>query len=301
MRLPNLSALRAFEAAVRHENFSRAAAELCLTHGAISHQVRALEEELGVQLFTRNGRQVTATPEARHYATNVARCLAELVDGAAALRPQKGLQRLSVTSIPSFAARWLAPRLGQFIEQHPQIEVMLQVGQQLQDLAMEEIDIGIRFGRGNYPGLETEHLAGEVLYPVASPRYRNGELPISPRDLEQATLLRSEDAWTPWFQAAELYLPEPTGGIIFDDLSMQIRSAVDGEGIALARHLVAMQEVASGHLVRLFDLAIPCANEYYLVIPPNSMQKPQVRAFRKWLKAEITQSQLPTISSAPHI
>ncbi|KQV46009.1 MULTISPECIES: transcriptional regulator GcvA [unclassified Duganella] len=291
MRLPNLSALRAFEAAVRHDNFSRAAAELCLTHGAISHQVRTLEEELGVQLFTRNGRQVTATPEAQRYAATVARCLAELADGAAELRPQQGLQRLSVTSIPSFAARWLAPRLRQFIEQHPEVEVILQVGQQLQDLAQEGIDIGIRFGRGKYPGLETERLSGEVLYPVASPRYRQGELPRCPSDLEQATLLRSEDPWTPWFQAAELCLPEPSGGVMFDDLSMQIRAAVDGDGVALVRHIVAMQEIASGHLVRLFDLAIPCADEYYLVIPPHAMQKPQVRAFRKWLKAEIARNQ----------
>lgn len=134
MRLPNLSALRAFEAAVRHENFSRAAAELCLTHGAISHKVRGLEEELGVQLFVRNGKQVTATPEARRYAATVARCLSELADGAAELRPPDGVQRLSVTAIPSFAARWLAPRLGQFIEQHPTIEVILQASGQLQGL-----------------------------------------------------------------------------------------------------------------------------------------------------------------------
>lgn len=292
MRLPNLSALRAFEAAVRHGNFSRAAAELCLTHGAVSHQVRGLEEELGVQLFVRNGRHVTPTDEARRYAVTVARCLGELAEGAAGLRPQQGLQRLSVTSIPSFAARWLAPRLGQFIEQHPQIEVLLQVGQQLQDLTRDGIDVGIRFGRGNYPGLESERLIGEVLYPVVSPHYRDGKLPVSPQDLSQATLLRSEDAWAPWFEAAELSLPEPSGGVMFEDLSMQIRSAVDGDGVALVRHIVAMEEIAAGRLVRLFDIATPCTYEYYLVSPPRALQKPQVRAFRAWLKAEIARSQL---------
>ncbi|WP_426320030.1 transcriptional regulator GcvA [Pseudoduganella sp. R-43] len=292
MRIPNLSALRAFEAAVRHGNFSRAAAELCLTHGAISHQIRGLELELEVQLFVRHGRRVTPTEEARRYAATVGRCLAELGDGAAQLRPQQGLQRLSVTSIPSFAARWLAPRLGRFIEQHPEIEVVLQLGQQLQDLARDGIDIGIRFGRGKYQGLETVHLSSEILYPVVSPRYRGGDLPACPQDLAHATLLRSEDAWTPWFQAAGLSLPEPAGGVMFEDLSMQVRSAVDGDGVALVRHLVAMEEIAAGRLVRLFDIATPCAYEYYLASPPHALQKPQVRAFREWLKAEIARSQL---------
>lgn len=297
MRLPNLSALRAFEAAVRHENFSRAAAELCLTHGAISHQVRALEEELGVQLFVRNGRQVTPTPEARHYATTVARCLAELADGAARLRPVEGVQRLSVTAIPSFAARWLAPRLGQFIEQHPSIEVILQASGALQDLVREGIDVGIRFGRGKYPGLDVERLIGEIYYPVVSPHYRGGRLPDSPQDLAKATLLRSNEPWLPWFRAAGLALPEPSGGVMFEDLSMLIRSAVDGDGVALVRHIVAMQEIASGQLVRLFDIATPCPDDYYLVSPPGALQKPQVRAFREWLKAEIARSQLLTTPS----
>jgi LysR family glycine cleavage system transcriptional activator len=297
MRIPNLSALRAFEAAVRHGNFSRAATELCLTHGAISHQVRGLEEELGVQLFVRHGRRVTPTEEAQRFAATVGRCLAELAEGAARLRPQQGLQRLTVTSIPSFAARWLATRLGQFIEQHPEIEVVLQVGQQLQDLARDGIDIGIRFGRGKYPGLETEHLSSEILYPVVSPRYRGGDLPAQPQDLAHGNLLRSEDGWTPWFEAAGLSLPEPSGGVMFEDLSMQVRSAVDGDGVALVRHLVALEEIAAGRLVRLFDIATPCLDEYYLVSPPHALQKPQVRAFREWLKAEIARSQLLTTPS----
>jgi LysR family glycine cleavage system transcriptional activator len=277
MRIPNLSALRAFEAAVRHGNFSRAAAELCLTHGAISHQIRSLEQELGVQLFVRHGRRVAPTEEARQYAATVARCLAELAGGAAQLRPQQGLQR--------------------FIEQHPEIEVVLQLGQQLQDLAREGIDIGIRFGRGKYPGLETVHLSSEILYPVVSPRYRGGDLPASLQDLARATLLRSEDAWTPWFQAAGLSLPEPAGGVMFEDLSMQLRSAADSDGVALVRHLVAMEEIAAGRLVRLFDIATPCAYEYYLASPPHALQKPQVLAFREWLKAEIALSQLLTTPS----
>ncbi len=208
-----------------------------------------------------------------------------------------GVQRLSVTAIPSFAARWLAPRLGQFIEQHPNIEVILQASGQLQDLVREGIDVGIRFGRGKYPGLDVERLIGEIYYPVVSPRYRGGQLPAYPQDLAHATLLRSNEPLLPWFRAAGLALPEPSGGVMFEDLSMLIRSAVDGDGVALVRHVVAMQEIASGQLVRLFDIATPCPDDYYLVSPPGALQKPQVRAFRTWLKAEIARSQLLTTPS----
>jgi len=291
-RLPNFSALRAFEAAARHENFSRAAEELHLTHGAISHQVRALEEELGLALFVRNGRQVRVSAEGRRFADAIARAVGDIAQAAAALRPAaSGIQRLSVTAIPSFAARWLAPRLSSFIEQHPDIEVILQASSQLQDLAREEIDVGIRWGKGRYPGLVAERLMGEVYYPVVSPNYRHGPLPAEPRDLAQATLLRSNEPWTPWFRAAGLTMQEPSGGVMFEDLSMLIRSCVDGDGVALVRHVVAMQEIASGQLIRLFDITAPCDEDYYLVSPPGAYGKPQVRAFRDWLKAQIAEAQ----------
>ena len=293
-RLPNFSALRAFEAAARHENFSRAAEELCLTHGAISHQVRALEEELGVSLFIRNGRQVRVTPEGKRFAEAIARAADDIARAAQALRPaQDAIQRLSVTAIPSFAARWLAPRLGSFIDQHPDVEVILQASSQLQDLVKESIDVGIRFGQGRYPGLVSERLMGEIYYPVVSPNYHHGPLPVEPRDLADAVLLRSNEPWAPWFKAAGLALAEPSGGVMFEDLSMLIRSCVDGDGVALTRHVVAMQEIASGHLVRLFDITCPCPEDYYLVSPPGAYGKPQVRAFRDWLKAEIAKAQPP--------
>jgi len=158
-RRPNFSALRAFEAAARHGNFSRAADELHLTHGAVSHQVRALERELGRALFIRKGRQVTVTSEALKFAQALARSFDEIAAAADAMRADTVAQRLTVSAIPSFAARWLAPRLGGFIDLYPAIEVVLQSSGQLQDLAREGIDVGIRFGRGNYPGMLVERLA----------------------------------------------------------------------------------------------------------------------------------------------
>src|SRR5476649_2387622 len=218
-RLPNFAALRAFEAAARHQNFSRAADELHLTHGAISHQVRALEEELGVPLFVRNGRHVKVTPDGLRFAQVLGKAFVDIGIAADALRPTSASKRLTISSIPSFAARWLAPRLGRFIERHPDIEVVLQTNGALQDLAGEGIDVGIRFGRGHYPGLLVTPLMGDAYYPVASPHYRHGDLPATPADLAHANLLRSIEPWQPWLQAAGLALPEPTGGVMYEDLS----------------------------------------------------------------------------------
>lgn len=286
-RLPNFSALRAFEAAARHENFSRAAEELHLTHGAVSHQVRALEEELGRPLFVRKGRRVALTSDARQFAQFLGRAFADIGAAADALRPASGNVRLTISSIPSFAARWLAPRLGRFIERYPDVEVVLQSSAQLQDLAREGIDVGIRFGRGAYPSLLVERLMGDVYYPVVSPRYRRGDHPATPQELRSHIMLRSVEPWLPWLQAAGLDLPEPAGGLMFEDLSMLIRSAADGNGVALARHVVAMPEIASGQLVRLFDIATPSPDAYYFVAPATAMAKPQVRAFREWLFDEV--------------
>ncbi|OFA05663.1 transcriptional regulator GcvA [Duganella sp. HH101] len=286
-RLPNFSALRAFEAAARHENFSRAAEELHLTHGAISHQVRALEQELGRELFVRNGRQVKITSDALKFAQFLGKSFADIAAAADAMRAASVNRRLTISSIPSFAARWLAPRLGRFIDRHPDIEVVLQSSGQLQDLARDGIDVGIRFGRGNYPGLVVQRLMGDVYYPVVSPYYRGGQRPATPQDLRQHTLLRSVEPWSPWLHAAGVDMAEPSGGLMFEDLSMLIRCAADGNGVALVRHVVAMQEIASGQLLRLFDTATPCPDEYFFVSPPGAAGKPQVQAFRDWLLEEI--------------
>jgi LysR family glycine cleavage system transcriptional activator len=286
-RLPNLAALRAFEAAARHQNFSRAAAEIHLTHGAISHQVRALEEELGVLLFTRNGKRLTVTPEGAQFAQVLRKSLDEIANAAEAMRSASQHQRLTVSSIPSFAARWLAPRLGKFIDLHPEIELMLQSSSYLQDLALDAIDVGLRFGMGRYPGLEVEELMGDYFYPAVSPHYNGGQLPATPAALAHATLLRSDEIWSPWFAAAGVDLPEPTGGLLFHDSSMLVRSAVNGDGVGLVRHVVAAQEIASGELVRLFDVSVKSDRAYYFACTASAARKPQVIAFHTWLLREI--------------
>lgn len=287
-RLPNLSALRAFEAAARHGNFSRAADEIHVTHGAISHQVRALEEELGVDLFARHGKRITVTPEGERFASALRKALTEIAAAAAALQADARQSRLTVTSLPSFAGRWLSPRLGRFIERHPDMEVMLQSSNHLTDFVRESVDLAIRFGRGNYPGLATEKVMDDYFYPVVSPRFNGGKLPRTPQGLVKHTLLRCEmEPWTPWFREAGLDFLEPTGGLVFQDSSMLVRAAVEGHGIALARHVLATSDIESGALVRLFDVAVQCPQSYYLVCPPETLKKPQVQAFRAWLLEEV--------------
>jgi LysR family glycine cleavage system transcriptional activator len=286
-RLPHLLALRAFEAAARHQNFSRAADEIHVTHGAVSHQVRALEEELGLALFTRKGKRVAITAQGAQFAHAVRKALQDIADATQVVRSQARQKRLTVSAIPSFAARWLAPRLGKFIDQNPDTELVLQSSGQLQDLVRDGIDVGIRFGLGQYPGLAVERLMGDSYYPVASPGYQLGRLPTTPQQLKPQELLRSDEPWLPWFQAAGLNLAEPGGGVRFQDLSMLIRSAKAGDGIALVRHVVATQEIASGELVRLFDVALKSPWDYYLACPPGALDKPQVQAFRQWLLEEL--------------
>jgi len=290
-KLPQLAALRAFEAAARYESFSRAADEIHVTPGAISHQVRALEEELGVQLFARNGKRITITDAGQRFATTIRKSLSEIAIAAETLQIQSRQKRLVISAPPSFASRWLAPRLWKFINLHPDIEVVLQSSSQLSDLAQEFIDVGLRFGRGRYTGLASEKLLDDYYYPVASPDYRAGQLPQTPQELHNCNLLCMDaaESWQPWFEAAGLCLPEPAGGLVIEDSSLTVHAAVGGTGIALTRHTIAWQEIAAGNLVRLFDIAVKSDFSYYFVCVPESLNKVQIHHFRNWIKTEISQ------------
>ena len=287
-KLPNLAALRAFEAAARHQNFSKAAEEIHLTHGAVSHQVRGLEEELGIELFVRHGKRLVLNAEGERYAAAIRLTLQNLVEATEQLQKRNQQKRLGITSLPSFAARWLSPRLGRFIENYADLEVSLQSSNQLSDFSRDSIDIGIRFGLGNYPGLVSEFLMVDYYYPVVSPHYHGGNLPTTPAELAASNLLRcDEEPWEPWFRAAGLDNEEPTNGLVFQDASILARAAVDGQGIALGRHEIVQSDIESGQLIRLFDIEIPCPVSYHLVYQEQALLKPQVRAFREWLLNEV--------------
>ncbi|MGH6753699.1 MAG: LysR family transcriptional regulator, partial [Bradyrhizobium sp.] len=199
--IPGLGGLRGFEAAARHSSFTKAAAELGVTPAAVSHLVRELEDQLGVKLFARTSRVVRLTPAGeilRHAA-------AEAIDGVgravARLREAAGRPRLMVTSSPSFAAKWLVPRLDRFLLQNPEADVRIEVSQRLIDFVREDVDIGIRFGKGDYPGLLADRLFEDMVFPVCSPKLLKGKYPLrQPRDLRHHTLIHVDwnaldDTW----------------------------------------------------------------------------------------------------------
>ncbi|UZN49804.1 transcriptional regulator GcvA [Cupriavidus cauae] len=287
-RLPALTALRAFEAAARHESFSRAATELFVTHGAVSHQVRALEEELGQPLFARNGKRVSLTPAGRVYAERVRDALLQIAEATRALQSGTRDKRLTISTMPSFAARWLTPRIGSFIERHPELDVELMSSNTLVDFTRDEVDVALRMGSGNYPGLYVERLLDDVFFPVCSPNFLGGKLPARPEDMQGLTLLRGEgDPWRPWFEAAGLDWPEPRKGLMFEDSSLLLQAAAEGQGIALIRSSLAYNDLLSGRVVRLFDVSIPCPWLLYFVCTPAMLDTPKVQAFRTWLLPEI--------------
>jgi LysR family glycine cleavage system transcriptional activator len=288
LRLPPMQALRAFEAAASTGSLTRAAEALHLTHGAISHQIKALEADLGVRLVERAGRGIRLTDEGQRFANRVRTAFAELAAAVREMTDHANPRQLRVSVIPSFAARWLLPRMGRFLVAHPDIDLDVRANLALADFHREDTDVAIRYGFGDWPGLIAEHLFDEISFPVCSPRYANGKLPARPADLAHHLLLRSDsEFWKPWFEAAGLDWPEPTRGPIFNDSSHMLQAAAEGQGIALARSSLLGNDLHSGVLVRLFDVVVPAQRKYFLVYPPRLARAPKLAAFRQWLNDEV--------------
>jgi len=293
-QLPPLNALRAFEAAARLSSISRAADEIHVTHGAISHQVKALEDFLGVALLERKGRGVTATAAGRRLAERVGSALEQIAEAATAISRRDDPGRLKISTLPSLAARWLMPRIGSFMEAHPEFEVSIQTGRELADFNRDDIDIAIRFGRGGWQGVRVEHLMGDAYFPVCSPKLNRGVLPKKPADLAKYKLLRSDsEMWAPWFHAAGLDWPEPAKVTVIDDSSVLLLAAASGQGVALARASLVASDLANRTLVKLFDVVAPSMGAHWLVWPPHADKSPKIRAFREWAKREAKKSKLP--------
>lgn len=288
-QLPPLSALVAFEAAARHLSFTRGARELHVTQAAVSHQVRALEEDLGVPLFLRRTRALRLTDEGTRLLPVVRDALDRLDEVGRSLRGGATPHTLRVSAVPSLTARWLVPRLGRFRELHPDIDVLLAPTAELADFGRGEADIGVRYGRGVYPGLRSDRLFGEELVPVCSPALLRGPRALrEPGDLRHAVLLHDEvhDDWRRWLLAAGVSGVDPTRGPVYIDSSMLVQAAMAGQGVALARRRLAELELAEGRLVRLFAISLPVEFAYYVVSPEATAERPKIRAFREWLLAE---------------
>ena len=287
-RIPATQALRALEAVARTGSLTKAAEAMHLTHGAISHQLKGLEEELGVRLIERAGRGIRLTDEGERFAGRVRAALGDLAEAVREITEHNNPRQFRVSVMPSFAARWLLPRIGRFLAENPDIDLDVRANFALVDFRRDDVEAALRYGGGHYPGIASEHLLDDVYYPVCSPRLGGGRLPARPEEISQYLLLRSENEfWQPWFRAAGLDWPEPTRGPIFNDASHLMQAAVDGQGIALARSSLIGNDIGNGVLVRLFDIEVPSPWRYYLVYPPRLAQSPKLRRFRAWLQEEV--------------
>ena len=287
-RLPPLNAIKAFEAAARSESFTRAAEELCVTPGAVGHQVKALEGVLGVRLFRRERQRLSLTEPGREYLGVVRDALDRIALGTARLVQRQGSGVLTVSTSPDFAAKWLVNRLGRFAEAHPGIDLRVSATERHVDFAREEVDLAVRHGDGDWPGLHAVRLCPERLFPVCSPRLVSGRNRISgASDVLKLPLLRLEDekTWARWFAAAGIGEPVPRGPVL-NRASMLIDAAVDGQGVALARTALAAWDLLCGRLVRPVDVSLRMANTYWVVCPAAASDAPKIAAFRDWLLAE---------------
>jgi LysR family glycine cleavage system transcriptional activator len=290
-RLPSLNALKAFEAAARHESFTKAAQELHVTPGAVGHQVKALEEELGIRLFRRERQRLVLTEAGRSYLAVVRNAFDQVAAGTERLLQRQGSRVLTVTTSPNFAAKWLINRLRRFAEAFPDIDLRVSASLHHVDFAGDDVDLAIRHGDGGWPGLSVARLCTETLFPVCSPRLLSARRrhPLkSPADLAHHVLLHLDDRtdWLKWLNAAGVPASAVERGPVFNQASMAIDAAVDGQGVALARTALAAQDMIAGRLVQPFRLELPVAYAYWIVCPQANASLRKIVTFRDWLVGE---------------
>ena len=300
--LPPLSALRAFEAAARHMSFSKAAEELFVTPAAISHQIHALEQDLGVRLFHRLNRSIELSASGRVLLPGLVEAFAEIRASVRRLRAHNDTGSLTMTASPSFAAKWLVLRLHRFQERCAEIDVRISATDEVVDLTKGDYDIAIRYGSGHYPGLDVELLFTNEVFPACGPQLlANGPPLRTPDDLRHHALIHDQaierdplvPTWPMWLKAAGVKEVPPTAGLSFNNMSLALDAAIAGHGVVLAYSTIAAADIAAGRLVRLFSLALPDQFAYYIVTAFGALERPKVRAFRDWLREEADRQPQP--------
>jgi LysR family glycine cleavage system transcriptional activator len=286
-RLPPLNAIKAFEAAARSRSFTRASEELHVTPGAVSQQVKALEEALGLKLFLRERQRLVITEAGREYLAVVRDALDQIASGTERLVQRQRSGVLTVSVSPDFAAKWLVNRLGRFAHSHPEIDLRVSATDHHADFAREDVDLAVRHGDGNWPGLDVARLCPERLFPVCSPRLIEGRDSLTPPDLLEFPLLRLGDwtTWSRWFAAAGVASPAAHGPVL-NRASMLIDAAIDGQGVALARTTLAAWDLINGRLVIPIDVSLEMPNTYWIVCPNAMAGVPKITSFRMWVLAE---------------
>ncbi len=305
-RLPPLNALRAFEAAARHLSFSKAAEELFVTPAAISHQIKALEEHLGVQLFRRLSRSLALTEAAQNCLPKLREGFDCLAGSVEVLREQEDSGILTASMPPALAAKWLVPRLDNFMLAHPEIEMRIAASSGLidanggsndpMDLRRDDVDIAIRFGNGDYPGYHVERMLSLRSTLLCSPRLLKGRHPLrAPADLRHHTLLHSKSVfgyasgalWRLWLARAGVEDIDVERGPWFSDTSLAIEAALDGQGATIAPPLLMLGDIVAGRLVMPFDVTVPLDYAYWIVCPEHAARQPKIVAFSEWLHEEV--------------
>ena len=292
-RLPPLNALRAFEAAARHLSFTKAAEELYVTQAAVSHQVKALEAALGVQLFRRLNRRLMLTDAGQLYLPALTEAFDAIDAATGRLRADENAGSLTVSVANSLAAKWLLPRLPRFRERHPEIDVEVSAADRLVDFGRDNVDMGIRYGLGNYPGLKVDPLMEDTVFPVCSPQLVDGPPVLrAPEDLRHHTLLHDDVGpgqapdWRHWLTAAGVTGVNPERGPRYSHSSLVLQAAIDGQGVALGRSSLVSLDLEAGRLVQPFGPTLASHFACYVVSPVATAERPKIKAFRDWLLEE---------------
>jgi len=298
-QLPPLTALRTFEVAARYESYVRAADELNVTPAAVSHQIKVLEEFLGCALFQRQSRGVRLTEAARSVLADIQQAFGLISNSVKNLRTRRTPETLVASVVPSFAIKWLVPRLERFSALHPEIDVRISASREQVDLKRNDIDLAIRFGMGDYPGLQVVELFRESVAPLCSPALIKGTpLLEKPDDLRHHTLLHDDSMffdpqapdWATWLDAAGVKGVDTSLGLRFSHPEHAIQAAISGSGVALSRRSLAADDITHGRLVIPFDLDLPVLPAYYALTTLASFNQPKVRVFWDWLRTEAKNS-----------
>jgi LysR family glycine cleavage system transcriptional activator len=300
-RLPSLNALKAFEAAARHESFSDAAAELFVTHAAISRHIRDLEEWLGTELFVRTGRGVTLTEAGRNFGSRLTSLFDQIADATREAAAVGDARLLRVSVEPALASRWLVPRLGRFRVLHPDIELAIDATAKLVNFRAGEADIGMRYGRGGWEDVDAVKLADSFSFPVCAPSLVEKEGKMKPADLGRFTLLHEERKqwWEDWLRAAGVVSGVDWRGPVFQ-AHLAIEAAEAGQGFALGDQILCMDSILEGWLIRPFNIDIRDYGSYWIVRAKGSRESAPARAFREWVMAEMADTNRKFVQLAGH-
>jgi LysR family transcriptional regulator, glycine cleavage system transcriptional activator len=290
-RLPSLNALKAFEAAARAESFTDAAAELFVTHAAISRHIRELEDALGTELFNRTGRGVKLTEAGTRLGQRLTPIFDQLADATREAAAVGNVRSLKVSVQPSFASRWLVSRLGTFNTLHPDIELMIDPSNDLVDFYVDDFDVGLRYGRGPWDDVEATKLSDVVVFPVCAPKLLEGKSELKPSDLAHMNLLHEDKKqwWADWLIFAGVKDVGDWRGTIFQN-QLALEAAEAGQGFALGDQILCTDSLLENWLAKPFSFEMKDHGAYWLVRKKGSRETAPIKAFREWLGAEIAET-----------